>query len=130
VVDELRRAGRVTLPGSKKKLGRINLTDVAKMATKGDTLSRGVVQEAGAYIGKALVSVVNLFNPSLVIVAGPLVETGELLLEPIRHAVNERALDFAGKAVRIMPSEMGRFAGAIGATTVVLERRFNISWRE
>ena len=73
----------------------------------------------GEYLGVALVSVVNLLNPEKIIIGGGVAECGELLLDPIRRTINDRAMKVQREAVEIVPAELGNSAGVIGASMLV-----------
>ncbi len=89
--------------------------DVAKAAQRGDLVAQQIITEAGRYLGIAIASLVNIFNPGLVVIGGGVSQLGDLLLEPIRKAVMERSLHSAAKAVRITSSVLGRRASSMGA---------------
>jgi predicted NBD/HSP70 family sugar kinase len=67
------------------------------------------------YLGIAAANLVNVFNPSLVVVGGGISQMGDLLLEPIRKAVSERSLQPSAQAVRITSAVLGRRSTSIGA---------------
>jgi len=73
------------------------------------------VAEAGAHLGTAIASMVNLFNPGMVVIGGSISQIGDLLLEPIRTAVSKRSLPPASRAVRISAALLGRRSCAMGA---------------
>ena len=75
----------------------------------------------GEYIGIGLTSVINLLNPEKVIIGGGVAECGELLLEPIRRTVKQRAMVVAGETVQIVPAQLGNSAGVIGASMLIEE---------
>ena len=60
-------------------------------------------------------SLVNIFNPEIVVIGGGVSEAGELLLEPARAIVKERALAPGRDVVWIVQAEFGAEAGMIGA---------------
>jgi predicted NBD/HSP70 family sugar kinase len=66
----------------------------------------------------------NLMNPSLVVVGGGLARLGELLLEPLRETVRRRTLVSSVAASEMRTSELGPRATAIGAATLVLKTTF------
>ena len=66
-----------------------------------------------------LVSVINLLNPEKVIIGGGVAAAGDLLLDPIRKTIKERAMVVAGNSVEIVPAELGNSAGVIGASMLV-----------
>jgi glucokinase len=56
-----------------------------------------------------------VFNPEIVVVGGGFAAAGDLILEPARGIVRERALVPANERVRIVRAELGTMAGVIGA---------------
>lgn len=99
--------------------GEITPYIVAKAAEAGDPVAKRIFEITGYYIGMGLVSVINLLNPEKVIIGGGVAEAGDLLLEPIRKTIKERAMVIAGNSVEIVPAELGNSAGVIGASMLV-----------
>lgn len=94
---------------------------VTEAARAGDATARAVVHRAGRLLGAGLTGLVNAFNPQVVVVGGGVMEAGELLLEPARQVVAERALRPSRDLVRIVPAEFGVEAGMLGAAALALE---------
>ena len=99
--------------------GEITPYIVAKAAEAGDPVAKRIFEIMGHRIGMGLTSVINLLNPEKVIVGGGVAECGDLLLEPIRKTIKERAMVVAGASVEIVPAELGNSAGVIGASMLV-----------
>lgn len=99
--------------------GEITPYMVAKAAEEGDPVAKRIFEIVGEYIGIGLTSVINLLNPEKIIIGGGVAESGELLLEPIRCTIKERAMVVAGSAVEIVPAQLGNSAGVIGASMLV-----------
>ena len=99
--------------------GEITPYIVAKAAEAGDPVAKRIFEIIGGYIGIGLVSVINLLNPEKVIIGGGVAEAGDLLLEPIRKTIKERAMVIAGNSVEIVPAQLGNSAGVIGASMLV-----------
>jgi len=95
---------------------QITARDVAVAARLGDLVAQQIITEAGAHLGVAIASLVNLFNPSMVVVGGGVAQLGDLLLEPIRKAVRARSLRSAAQAVRINAAVLGRRSTSVGAS--------------
>jgi glucokinase-like ROK family protein len=89
--------------------------DVISAARRGDLVSQRIVMEAGMHLGTAIASMVNLLNPDIVIIGGSISQIGDLLLEPIRSAVNKRSLLPASRSVRITAALLGHRSCAMGA---------------
>ena len=99
--------------------GEITPYIVAKAAEAGDPVAKRIFEIVGTYIGMGLVSVINLLNPEKVIIGGGVAAAGDLLLDPIRKTVKERAMVVAGNSVEIIPAQLGNSAGVIGASMLV-----------
>lgn len=112
--------GRRTLLTEISPVSQIRSRDVIAAARRGDLLSQQIVSEAGVHLGTALASLVNLFNPSMVVVGGGVAQIGDLLLEPIRETVHQRSLLPASRSVRITSALLGRRSSAMGAVVQAL----------
>jgi glucokinase len=83
----------------------------------GDALAR-----IGRSLGVAVGSLVNIFDPELVVVGGGFgAAAGDLVLAPAREAANAEAVPPARDAVRIVQAELGSEAGLVGAGLVAFE---------
>ncbi|WP_242448215.1 ROK family transcriptional regulator [Cellulomonas sp. WB94] len=99
---------------------RLTTDDIVRQALAGDTATLRVIEDAGVATGRALASVVNLINPEVVVVGGPLAVLGEILLEPIRRGLLRYAIAVAGQTTRLAVSSLGDRAEALGAAALVL----------
>lgn len=97
---------------------------IHQAALQGDDVAIEVLADTGRYLGISLANLINLFNPSRIILSGGVSRAGEFLLDPLIEAVNKRALATPAKAISIMISELGPHAMAIGAFTLILHRLF------
>lgn len=103
--------------------GRVfGITIIEDAALAGDALALQVVREAAENLGIAVAGLLNLLNPSVVIFGGGFTRLGDLLLEPLRAAVRARTLVTSVEAARIVTSELGARAVAVGAATSILDR--------
>jgi len=76
----------------------------------------------GHCLGAAIGSLVNVFDPEVVVIGGGFgIAAGDLLLVPARSAVLREALAPGGQQVRLAPAELGVAAGMIGAALVAYE---------
>jgi glucokinase len=91
------------------------------LAAEGPGDARELLERVGFVIGTAIASYVNIFNPEVVVVGGGFARAGDLLFEPARKVVSERALPPGRDLVRIVPALLGPEAGLIGAGLVGLE---------
>jgi glucokinase-like ROK family protein len=94
----------------------ITAREVAEAARRGDLYAQEILHRAGTYIGIAIAGLINLFNPSVVIIGGGVAQAGDMLTTPIRQAVRERAMRVSEQGVRITTAMLGRRSILIGAT--------------
>lgn len=106
---------------------KINAREVADAARRGDLHAQEILKRAGTHIGVALASLVNLFNPSMVIVGGGVAEAGDILTTSIRDAVRERAMRASEQSVRIVTAMLGRRSILIGATVQAINEAIHIA---
>src|SRR5436305_1644359 len=74
---------------------------------------------AGRALGMGLVNVIHNFNPQIIILGGSVVQIGELLLEPARRTIEERAIKLLHETTRIVMAELGPDAGLVGAGALI-----------
>jgi hypothetical protein len=68
---------------------------------------------------------VNLLNPAIVVLAGALAHSGEILLAAVREGVYRRSHPLATRDLRIVRSELAGSAELIGAAAFVLDALFD-----
>ena len=126
-----RAARALKLTGGERMAGRdpdeLGAEDVIEAGLEGNELARRILKETGEYLGVGISSVVNMFNPELVIMGGSTMRAGELVLEPATRVVEGRALSEMAEHVCIVPGELGEDAGAVGAAALVLRELFALS---
>jgi glucokinase len=91
---------------------------VTELAHDGDPAARDVVALIGSRLGIGIASLVNVFNPQVVVVGGGVSAAGELLLAPAREVVAQRALSPSRDVVRIVPARFGAESGMLGAAAL------------
>jgi len=107
-------SGKRTLLASSTR-NKISVSDVADAARRGDLASQEIIKQSGTFIGIALAGLINLINPSTVIIGGGVAQVGDLLTGPIRQEVRERSLRASEHGVRITTAMLGRRSSLIGA---------------
>lgn len=92
---------------------------VAQAALQGDAVSIQIFKQMGKIIGTGLASVVNLLNPQKIIIGGGVADAGDILLEPIRQTILDRAMPIQGQSVEVVPAQLANSAGVIGASLLI-----------
>jgi len=90
-------------------------------ARDGNEAATQALREIGRRLGAGIGSLVNIFNPELVVLGGGFADALDLLLEPAKEVVAQEALPPGRDLVRIVPAELGSDAGLVGAAFVALE---------
>jgi glucokinase len=91
-------------------------------AHAGDAGARAALARIGASLGAAIGSLVNVFDPDLVVVGGGFgAAAGELVLGPAREAAKREAISPADESLQVVLAELGAEAGLVGAGLVGFE---------
>ncbi len=108
-------------------LDKITAKVVNQAAQAGDPVAIELFRQAGFYIGVGIVNLLHLFNPSLIVIGGSVTKAGDLLFEPIRATVRERAMaSYYWENTPIVPATLGDDVGLLGAVAlVVLQEHYN-----
>jgi glucokinase len=109
-----RAAKRILGPGM---TGR----ELVGAAREGNEEAREAIGEIGRKLGAAIGSLVNIFDPQLVVLGGGFSQARDLFLEPALAAMREEALPPGRDLVRVVPALLGPDAGLVGAAFVGLE---------
>ena len=118
-IEKIKNGGRSSL-SSIRPIESITSGIVIDEAFKGDLLSQQILADAGRHLGTAIAGLVNLFNPNIVIIGGNMARIGDLLLEPIRKAVQERSLRAASSNLRVSTALLGKHSSGMGAIVEAL----------
>jgi glucokinase len=97
--------------------GEVDGKAVTEAALAGDELAIGVFDLIGGRLGVACSSFANIFQPNAIVVGGGVIAAGDLLLEPARREVRERALRPMNETP-ILEATLGNDAGMIGAAAM------------
>jgi len=92
---------------------------VTEAALAGDETAIGAFELIGGRLGVACSSFANIFQPDAIVVGGGVIAAGDLLLEPVRREVRERALTPMNRTP-ILEATLGNDAGMIGAAALAL----------
>ena len=94
--------------------------DVAAAARDGDPTAVRVWDETIEALACGIVSLVNVFEPELVVLGGGVMRSGELLLAPLRERVRRDAVGPAATA-RVVEAALGDQVGVVGAAATAFE---------
>ncbi|KGN33833.1 transcriptional regulator [Knoellia sinensis KCTC 19936] len=96
--------------------GSLTLRDVISRALDGDAGCRRVLEDSGRHVGVAVAGVVNLLNPEVVVLGGQVSRLGEIVLQPMREAIERCAIPSAAATVDVRVGVLDPdVADAVGA---------------
>ena len=109
-------------PNSILNTGTIKLTpeSLFDAFNKGDKAANEAICHNTDILGEAIGSVVNLFNPDVVIIGGGLADAGREYVKLIRDKVLEYSFKSATRNLRVKAAKLGNNAGWIGAACLFL----------
>jgi len=112
---------------AKGTLEAITFWTVLDAAKAGDALARELLEHAAMQLGIRIAYLVNLLNPSIVIIGGGFEKAGSMLLEPVWRSVKKYAYEEPASLVDILPAQLGENAVALGAACWVIREAFTQS---
>jgi glucokinase len=104
-------------------LRQITAQTVYQAAQAGDALALEVVGDTARFLGAAVASLINIFNPEAVVIVGGVTLAGDRLFTPLSREVSRRAFKPAVQVCRIVPGMLTGVAGVYGAARAFLEQR-------
>jgi glucokinase len=90
---------------------------ITEAALAGDETSIAVFDLIGSRLGVACASFANIFDPEAIVIGGGVIAAGDLLLDPARKEVRERALRPMNQTP-VLGATLGNDAGMIGAAAL------------
>jgi glucokinase len=94
---------------------------LVRLANEGEPRAVEILDGIGRHLGAGIGSLVNIFDPELVVIGGGFAAAGDFILDPAREVVAREGLAGAGERVRIVRAELGTSAGLIGAGLVAFD---------
>lgn len=95
--------------------------DLVSAYENGDVFARAIWLRAVRALGCAIASLVNIVDPEAVVIGGGIARAGNSLFEPLRRVLDEVEWRPAGARVRLLPAQLGEWAGAQGAAFAARE---------
>jgi glucokinase len=96
--------------------------EVAAGARAGHGGAKALWDETVEALACGVTSIVNLFEPELVVIGGGVSRSGEQLIGPVRELVRASTMKPAGEKADIVASAFGDHVGVVGAAAIVYDR--------
>ncbi len=94
---------------------------LVRLAAEGEARAIEILAGMGRHLGAGIATLVNVFNPELVVIGGGFAAAGDFVLASARDVVIRDSLGDAGEKVGIVRAELGTAAGLIGAGLIGFE---------
>ena len=105
--------------GSKIKGQALTTKDVFALYEAGDAEMTPFVNDVFEKIGIGCVSMINLFDPELIVLGGGVTNVGQPLFDAVKAFTEKFALNPAGRDTPIVPSGLDQDTGVIGAAALI-----------
>ncbi|HET6824829.1 MAG TPA: ROK family protein [Amnibacterium sp.] len=101
---------------------------VAVAAMNGDTLAISLVEHSAQHVGESLAALVNMFNPSVIVIGGAISAAGETFLAQVRQRVYEFSLPLATRDLAIVRSHGDADEPLRGGAALAIEQLFEVTF--
>lgn len=99
--------------------------DVIMAARSGDEFSIFILNKVGYALGKGLSVVIQLMNPEVIVVGGPVAKANQFVLTPIQQALNKYCLEKILANTSIVTSAIDEHSGLLGCAAMVYHHFFS-----
>ena len=108
------------------KLDDVSTQLVVEAALSGDQFSIELLDQVGRHLGTGIATLINLFNPEVVVVGGRVAGAGQFILNPIRTGATQQSHVKLGRDVKFVISQLGAKAGALGVAMLAAKDLFEV----
>lgn len=105
-------------------LDKISLDSVVESARNGDEAVRAVLMESAGYIGIAISYIINMLNPSKIVLGKEFVKYADLVIDYVKSVVIQKALKHPQSHLKVEVSDIGEKSSALGAAFIPLKVLF------
>jgi len=118
---EIGERALLTQAGREPGGGRQAVDDLIAAAAAGDPQALAGLEHVGRWLGIGLVSLVNVFNPTLVVLGGIFERIHPHISESVEAVLDRRALAASRELIRVSPGSLGVDGPLIGAAELAFE---------
>ena len=103
---------------------KVTPEDVINSARQGDEFCISILNEIGTEMGKGLAYIIQLLNPEVIVLSGPLSKAKKYVLSPIQQALNRLCLEKISESTTILISDLGDQSAMLGTSEMILQKVF------
>jgi glucokinase len=119
--DAARARGKGWGKRGARPLTALTARDVLDAARRGHPAGREAARVVGEHLGVAVASLLNLLNPSVVVIGGGVGGGFDVLAPHVRRSIARHAFAHTAKAARIERSRLGNDAAVVGSAMLARE---------
>ena len=101
---------------------------IARAAEDGDALAISLIQASAHVVGESIATLVNVFNPGLIVIGGAVAAAGEIYLAEVRQRVYEFSLPLATRDLTITQSVDDPLEPLRGGAELAREQLFDVTF--
>ena len=99
----------------------VNAEAVSRAAAAGDQEALGILDKTGRSLGLGLSHIVNLLNPSLILLGGGAMKAGPPLWQAMNGELERRVIKSNMNKLKVFPATLGDRSGLLGAVAYALQ---------
>ena len=97
-----------------------NIDELGRLAKHGDIFAKEAIRISSEYLAKAILILINCFNPDTFVLAGGMASLGATLFRPIQKFIKASTFPFVAASTRIEMAKLGIYSGCFGAAKLAL----------
>ncbi len=105
----------------KDSINDIKPEDIINAAKNGDEFSIQLLHNIGLALGKGLSITIQLLNPEIIVLGGPVSEANQFVFTPIQQALNKFCLEQVNAGTKFQVSEIWEQSGLLGVTAMIFQ---------
>ena len=103
---------------------KVTPEDVINSARQGDEFCISILNEVGTAMGKGLSYIIQLLNPEIIVLSGPLSKAKQYILSPIQQSLNRFCLEKISESTLLVISDMGDQSALLGTSEMIFQKVF------
>ena len=115
ILGSIKKGHKSIITESIKESGIIRSKDLSDALDAGDEIVLNCITEASEYLSSGLASVINFYNPELIILGGGLMEAIDFFYDLTVKKTFAKALAVPAAKTKIMKTQLKDFSGIVGA---------------
>jgi glucokinase-like ROK family protein len=104
---------------------KVTPEDVIDSARKGDEFCIAILNEIGNAMGKGLSYIIQLLNPEVIVLSGPLSKAKQYILSPIQQSLNRYCLEKISESTLLVLSDLGDQSALLGTSEMIFQKVFS-----